>query len=46
MFDTMMVAKRIRQARIERNMTQTNLADAMGVSYQTVSNWERGVSHK
>ena len=44
MFDTMMVAKRIRQARIERNMTQTNLADAMGVSYQTVSNWERGNS--
>ena len=44
MFDTMKVAKRIREARIARNMTQTNLADAMGVSYQAVSNWERGNS--
>lgn len=44
MFDTMQVAKRIRNARIQRNMTQTELADAMGVSYQAVSNWERGNS--
>ena len=44
MFDTMMIAKVIRQARIDRNMTQMNLADAMGVSYQAVSNWERGNS--
>ena len=44
MFDTMKVAKRIREARIAQNMTQMNLADAMGVSYQAVSNWERGNS--
>ena len=44
MFDTMKVAKRIRSARIARNMTQMELADAMGVSYQAVSNWERGNS--
>ena len=44
MFDTMMIAKVIRQARIAQNMTQMNLADAMGVSYQAVSNWERGNS--
>ncbi len=44
MFDTMKVAKTIREARIARNMTQMNLADAMGVSYQAVSNWERGNS--
>lgn len=44
MFDTMYVAKKIREARISQNMTQMNLADAMGVSYQAVSNWERGNS--
>ncbi len=44
MFDTMAIAKRIKQARIDQNMTQLQLADAMGVSYQAVSNWERGNS--
>lgn len=44
MFDTMKVARVIRNARIEKNMTQMQLADAMGVSYQAVSNWERGNS--
>ena len=44
MFDTMKIGKVIKEARIARNMTQMNLADAMGVSYQAVSNWERGNS--
>lgn len=44
MFDTMKTAKTIRRARTARNMTQVDLADAMGVSYQAVSNWERGNS--
>lgn len=44
MFDTVKVAGKIHEARIARNMTQMNLADAMGVSYQAVSNWERGNS--
>lgn len=44
MFDTNKVAKKIKEARIAKNMTQMNLADAMGVSYQAVSNWERGNS--
>jgi len=44
MFDTMKVAKKIKEARIAKNLTQMNLADAMGVSYQAVSNWERGNS--
>ena len=44
MFDTMEIAKRIKRARIEKNMTQLQLADVMGVSYQAVSNWERGNS--
>jgi len=44
MFDTTMIGAKIKQARIEKNMTQLNLADSMGVSYQAVSNWERGNS--
>lgn len=44
MFDTMQIAQRIKRARIEKNMTQLQLADVMGVSYQAVSNWERGNS--
>ena len=44
MFDTMKIAKTIREARMAKNMTQMHLADAMGVSYQAVSNWERGNS--
>lgn len=44
MFDTVKIGKKIKEARLERNLTQMNLADAMGVSYQAVSNWERGNS--
>lgn len=44
MFDIMKVARNIKEARIARDMTQMNLADAMEVSYQAVSNWERGNS--
>ena len=44
MFDTNTVAKNIKNARTKKNMTQMNLADEMGVSYQAVSNWERGNS--
>ena len=44
MFDTNKVAANIKNARTRMNMTQVNLADEMGVSYQAVSNWERGNS--
>lgn len=44
MFDVRMVSQRIRDARISKNLTQSNLADELGVSYQAVSNWERGNS--
>lgn len=44
MFDTNKVAKNIKMARAKCNMTQMDLADEMGVSYQAVSNWERGNS--
>ena len=44
MFDTLKTAKTIREARTKKNMTQMELSDLMGVSYQAVSNWERGIS--
>lgn len=44
MFDVTRVSQQIRDARIRKNMTQSNLADELGVSYQAVSNWERGNS--
>lgn len=44
MFDMNTVAKNIKNARTKKNMTQMNLADEIGVSYQAVSNWERGNS--
>ncbi len=44
MFDMNKVARNIKEARTKMNMTQMNLADEMGVSYQAVSNWERGNS--
>lgn len=44
MFNVTRVSRQIREARIRKNMTQSNLADELGVSYQAVSNWERGNS--
>ena len=44
MFKKVKIGKKIKEARLERNLTQMNLADAMGVSYQAVSKWERGGS--
>lgn len=44
MFSTVKVGQTIRNTRIKRNMTQMQLADEMAVSYQAVSNWERGNS--
>ncbi len=38
------VGRKIAQLRIRSNMTQLELADKMGISFQTVSNWERGIS--
>lgn len=44
MFNTIVIGKKIAQLRKEKNLTQMELADIMGVSYQAVSNWERGNS--
>lgn len=39
------LGEKIRQARREKGLTQEQLAQALFVSRQTVSNWENGVSH-
>ena len=44
MFQTKNTGLKISQLRKEKNITQMELADLMGVSYQAVSNWERGNS--
>ena len=38
------IGVRISNLRKERDMTQLELADKMGVSYQAVSSWERGAT--
>ncbi|MBP3610386.1 MAG: helix-turn-helix transcriptional regulator [Lachnospiraceae bacterium] len=44
MFDMREIGKRIARFRKEKGMTQMGLANQLGVSYQAVSNWERGES--
>ena len=44
-FDMHRIGQTIAGLRRERNMTQMQLADEMGVSFQAVSNGERGDSH-
>lgn len=41
----LLFAKRLRQYRLAKEMTQDALAKAVGISPQSVSKWERGVSH-
>ena len=44
MFDMRKIGRKISELRKSRNMTQMALADALGISFQAVSNWERGES--
>ena len=44
MFDMQRIGRKIFEFRKSRNMTQMELADQLGISFQAVSNWERGVS--
>ena len=40
----LMIAEKIKKYRKERGLTQEALASVLGVSYQSVSKWETGVS--
>ena len=42
MFDMKQIGKKITDLRKAHNMTQMELADKLGISFQAVSNWERG----
>ncbi len=40
--DSSIVGLKIKELRLKRNMTQTELADALSVAGSTISNWEKG----
>ncbi len=44
MLNMQKIGKKISLLRKEQNMTQMELADRLNISYQAVSNWERGNS--
>lgn len=44
-FDMRRIGRTFAQLRRDHNMTQMQLADEMNISFQAISNWERGVSH-
>jgi len=41
----MLLKDRLKELRAKRALTQDAVAEHLGVSSQTVSKWERGVSH-
>ena len=44
-FDMQRTGAMISRLRKEQGLTQMQLADTLGVTFQAVSNWERGDSH-
>ncbi len=38
------IGKRIRECRLERGLTQENLADKLNLSHQLISKWENGIA--
>ena len=41
----MEINKRIKDARLQKNITQEDLAEHLGVTRQTISSWETGKSY-
>ncbi len=41
----MNIGNKIKELRKQRGITQEQLADSIGISFQAVSKWENGVSH-
>ena len=44
MIDLKLLGGRIRELRLQKNLTQSEFANILMVSFQAVSNWERGVT--
>ena len=44
MIDLEYIGNRIRALRLERGLTQSEFADLLCISFQAVSNWERGIA--
>lgn len=44
MIDSSLIGSRIKELRQKRGLTQSEFADILSVSFQAVSNWERGIS--
>ena len=42
----MTIGEKIRELRKGANLTQEALAAALNISYQSISKWEAGVSHR
>ena len=43
MFDMNQIGKNISNLRKSIGITQMDLADKLGISFQAISNWERGI---
>jgi len=41
----LLIGENIKRLRHERNLTQEEVAAHLGISFQSISKWEQGVSH-